>query len=336
MDMDEGKKQLTEAQKRRKRVNLYKKIIIIFIIALIILPTLLCIILFVKMNGYKDQVNDLKNSFDEFVEAYESGKDKISDNGNAGIKPSKSENGETSTSVRPDENGNNESLDGKQQVSEESRLIEQALKEGRRVVYLTFDDGPCANTGNLLDVLDSYGVKATFFVNGHQGYEDYLKRIVNEGHTLALHTYSHDYSIVYADRDSFADEIETLQDYLYNTTGVRPVIFRFPGGSSTSKATAELKVELLDYLNEKNLTYFDWNVSSGDGANGLTSQDVYNNVINGIHTKDISVVLMHDATYRESTFEAVPEIIKTLQAENALILPISTDTEPIHHTLNIQ
>ena len=185
----------------------------------------------------------------------------------------------------------------------------------------------------MLDVLAEHNVKATFFVNGYEGYEEALNRIVNEGHTLALHTYTHDYAHVYESVESFSQEVESLQDYLEKVTGTRPYIFRFPGGSSNSQAPLPIS-QYIDYLNKNNLVFFDWNVSSGDGEDGLSRKQVYDNVMKGIAGQDVSVVLMHDATYRMTTFEAVPDIIEKLQEQNALILPITADTQPVHHNVN--
>ena len=339
LHMNEVKSELTEQQRRRKRINLYKKIIIITIILIILLPTLLCVILFYRLNSLQKDFSELKaqiKASEQVAQAEPSSKStgqSVSLNNNetspAPVKPTESKKAtedETVLETEPTESAMDDSEDVRQQVAD-------ALEEGRKVVYLTFDDGPCENTENLLDVLDSYDVKATFFVNGHQGFDEALCRIVNEGHTLALHTYTHEYEHVYKDVESFREEIVTLQDYLEDTTGFRPNIFRFPGGSSNSMTLVPVSV-YIDYLYENNLVYFDWNVSSGDGGPDLSATQVYNNVMNGIAKNDVSVVLMHDATYRMTTFEAVPMIIESLQEMDALILPITDDTEPVHHNVN--
>ena len=297
------------------------------IITIILLPTILCVILFCRMNRLQKDFSELKAQLESSVQL-------ASDEESPGKKQS-----QASLNKNPAEPESSDTADAETQPAvteaetDAQTTVEEALKQGRKVVYLTFDDGPSDNTDALLDVLAEHNVKATFFVNGHEGYEEALNRIVNEGHTLALHTYTHDYAHVYESVESFAQEVESLQDYLEKTTGVRPHIFRFPGGSSNSQAPLPIS-QYIDYLNKNNLVYFDWNVSSGDGGDGLSRKQVYDNVMKGISGQDISVVLMHDATYRMTTFEAVPDIIEKLQEQNALILPITADTQPVHHNVN--
>lgn len=324
--MNGDNEELSEAARRRKRINLYKRIIIIAIITIILLPTILCIILFCRMNRLQKDFSELKASLEATAQfAANDAPDKKQGQASLNKKPE-----EKATDV--EETTPSETVQAEPETDVQD-VVEEALKQGRKVVYLTFDDGPSDNTEALLDVLAEHNVKATFFVNGHEGYEKALNRIVSEGHTLALHTYTHDYAHVYESVDSFAEEIETLQDYLESTTGVRPNIFRFPGGSSNSQAPLPIS-QYIDYLNKNNLVFFDWNVSSGDGGDGLSRKQVYDNVMKGIAGQDVSVVLMHDATYRMTTFEAVPDIIEKLQEQNALILPITADTQPVHHNVN--
>ena len=335
--MNEDKGEISEAERRRKRVKLYKRIIVIAIITIILLPTILCIILFCRMNHMQKEFSELRARIETAsMLAEEESNDKASDDrkGQTSLNKNPSENTKETQSVQPETESvqpETETTQPETQAGED--IVEEALSEGRKVVYLTFDDGPSGNTEALLDVLAEHNVKATFFVNGHEGYENALNRIVKEGHTLALHTYTHDYAHVYESVDSFAQEVESLQDYLESTTGVRPLIFRFPGGSSNSKAQLPIS-DYIAYLNKHNMVYFDWNVSSGDGGDGLSSRQVYDNVMKGIAGQDVSVVLMHDATYRMTTFEAVPDIIEKLQEQNALILPITADTQPVHHNVN--
>ena len=206
--------------------------------------------------------------------------------------------------------------------------------EGMTKVCLTFDDGPSVYTDDILDVLDKYGVKATFFVNGKEGYDEQYRRIVAEGHTMGMHSYSHDYSKVYADLDSFADDLYTLQTYLYELTGVQCDLYRFPGGSSNNASRVDMK-RFIQYLNAKEIRYFDWNVSGGDATGGYISADMISwNVLNGIKKADADtyVVLLHDASGKSTTVEALPLIIEKIQAmDNTVILPITDETDAIQH-----
>ncbi len=204
---------------------------------------------------------------------------------------------------------------------------------GIRRVYLTFDDGPSSNTDKILDILDEYGVKATFFVVGKDGYySEQYKRIAEDGHTLAMHSYSHVYRDIYRSVDAYAQDLSKLHDYLYELTGVDCNIVRFPGGSSNTISDIDMR-EFAAYLDEQGMVYFDWNVSSGDAARGYVSaQQIENNVLDNVNKYNNAVVLFHDAGNKDTTVEALPHIIETiLESENTVILPISADTVPVQH-----
>lgn len=203
---------------------------------------------------------------------------------------------------------------------------------GIRRVYLTFDDGPSANTDRILDILNQYGVKATFFVVAKQGYTDQYRRIVEDGHTLAMHSYSHKYSEIYASLDAYKEDLTKLHDFLYELTGEDCRIVRFPGGSSNTISHVDMW-ELIDYLNEENLVYYDWNVSSGDATGGRKSiAQIKKNVLDHIDQYSNAVVLFHDASGKDSTVDALPEIIEEiLESDNTVLLPISEDTVSVQH-----
>jgi peptidoglycan/xylan/chitin deacetylase (PgdA/CDA1 family) len=204
--------------------------------------------------------------------------------------------------------------------------------DGMKRIYLTFDDGPSSNTDKILDILDSYGIKATFFVVGKSGYDEQYKRIVSEGHTLAMHSYSHKYSEIYQSLDTYKADLLKLHDFLYELTGVDSKIVRFPGGSSNTISKVDMG-ELISYLDEQDMIYFDWNVSSQDASSVTKStQDIADNVINGLGKFNNSVVLFHDASNKDTTVEALPIIIdKVLESEDSVFLPISDDTVLVQH-----
>ena len=342
------------AAQRRKRINMYKKIIVWTIVALIVLPTILCIFLFIKVGRLSDEISDLRKEISVSVETEQERPEQtapsvsdisVNDKSTEAQTDEKvtEEETEPATEATEEEPTQEATEEPPETVTETTALpsasgevaeqIEAALKDGRKVVYLTFDDGPGANTDRLLDALAKYNVKATFFINGHTGYETSIMRIIQEGHSLGMHTYTHDYDYVYGSLEQFKEEVLLLKDYIIKTTGFTPYLFRFPGGSSNSLTKIHIST-FINYLNAENYIYYDWNVSSGDGAPGLTATQVYDNVMNGINKNSISVVLMHDSVYKESTLEAVPLIIEKLQAMNALILPITADTTPVHHHVN--
>lgn len=203
---------------------------------------------------------------------------------------------------------------------------------GIRRVYLTFDDGPSANTDRILDILAQYGVKATFFVVGKEGYTDQYRRIVEDGHTLAMHSYSHRYNEVYASLDSYKADLTKLHDYLYELTGEDCRLVRFPGGSSNTVSKVSMW-DLIDYLESEDMVYFDWNVSSGDSTGGKKSVDqLTNNVLENIGKYNNAVVLFHDAAGKTTTVDALAGIIeKILESDNTVLLPISEDTVKVQH-----
>ncbi len=200
-------------------------------------------------------------------------------------------------------------------------------------VYLTFDDGPSKNTDRILDILDDYGVKATFFVVGKTDDESKaaMQRIVSEGHTIGMHSYSHVYSEIYSSPDAFAADFTKIQNLIYDVTGVDCFYYRFPGGSSNRVSNTDMS-EFIKYLNSQGVTYFDWNVANGDATSqAYTTDDLIENVMSDVVKYKTSVVLMHDAANRDKTVESLPTLIEDLQAKGALLLPISKDTTVIQH-----
>lgn len=200
-------------------------------------------------------------------------------------------------------------------------------------VYLTFDDGPSENTNEILDILDDYGVKATFFVVGkpEEEYKGIYQRIVNEGHTIGMHSYSHKYSEIYSSLDAFKNDFEQIQNLIYDTTGVESVYYRFPGGSSNKVSNIDMS-QYIQYVNDQGVKYFDWNVSSGDATSlAYTPDDLVENVMNDVVKYKTSVVLMHDTEVKDATVQALPKLIEELQKAGALILPIDGETTVIQH-----
>ncbi len=200
-------------------------------------------------------------------------------------------------------------------------------------VYLTFDDGPSENTEAILDVLAQYGVKATFFVVGSEkeGTTEILQRIVAEGHTLGMHSYAHKYSEIYSSLDAFEADFIKESEYVTTATGVKPLFYRFPGGSNNQISNTDMG-QFISYLNEQNITYFDWNVSGGDATNAAyTSQEIVDNVQRDVVKYKTSVVLLHDADDKDQTVEALGPLIEALLQMNAEILPIDENTTVVHY-----
>jgi peptidoglycan/xylan/chitin deacetylase (PgdA/CDA1 family) len=207
----------------------------------------------------------------------------------------------------------------------------KAGKYEDKKIYLTFDDGPSMFTDDILDILAEYKVKATFFVVGKTDNESkkLYKRIVEEGHTLGMHSYSHQYSKIYNSVEDFEKDFTKLWKLLYDTTGYKPSIFRFPGGSDNMVNKNGMD-DFIRYLNDSDIVYFDWNVLNGDATGATYTEDqLIKNVLDGVAIKDNSIVLMHDSQTKKATVDSLPGLIDRLISEGAQILPLDKDVIPI-------
>lgn len=208
--------------------------------------------------------------------------------------------------------------------------------DDKRVVYLTFDDGPSSNTARILEILKEYDVKATFFINGKQSEELRLliTQMYAEGHSVGMHSYSHKYSEVYSSPENFSEDFKLIEHLIFAQTGEHPKLYRFPGGSSNSVSKGRIG-EFIDVLKKNNVEYVDWNISSKDatGTTALNSSVIADNVVNDFLNTDYqtNVVLMHDTDLRDTTVEALPDIIKRLRSEGAVLSNITDDTPKVHH-----
>lgn len=163
-------------------------------------------------------------------------------------------------------------------------------------------------------------------------YKEMYQRIVEEGHTLGMHSYSHKYDEIYASEEAFEEDLSRLQDFLYDTTGVWSHFYRFPGGSSNQVSTVDMS-ELAAYMQQQDIYYLDWNVSSGDATGKkVKAQTLVDNVLTGVGKHQTAVVLLHDAANKNTTVEALPAIIEGIQAmDDTVLLPVSDDMEFVQH-----
>lgn len=196
-------------------------------------------------------------------------------------------------------------------------------------IYLTFDDGPSIYTEKLLNILKDEGVLATFFVTG-SGSDYIIKREYNEGHTVALHTNSHNYGYIYSSTDNYFNDLSSIQNRVYNITGVKSNIIRFPGGSNNTVSNSysyNIMSTLRSMVIEKGYTYFDWNVSSRDAGGCYTSSCVYDSVVNSLYRNRNNVVLIHDT--KGFSVDAVRDIIRYGKDNGYVFLPITSSTYPV-------
>lgn len=233
-----------------------------------------------------------------------------------------------------DKFGNETSID--RTVTVEAVKQTATTSSGNKVVYLTFDDGPGAHTQQLLDILDKYNVKVTFFVtNVNSGYENMIAKEAAAGHTVAIHSASHDYKKIYSSVDAYFADLNEMSDIIYAQTGQRPKLIRFPGGSSNTvslKYCSGIMTTLTRAVTDQGYKYFDWNVSSGDAGGTTSTEEVYQNVVNGMKSHNVSVVLQHDI--KGFSVNAVERIIQWGLANGYTFLPLTTSTEDVHHGVN--
>ena len=207
------------------------------------------------------------------------------------------------------------------------------LPSGTKTIYLTFDDGPSANTARLLQILAKYNVKATFFVVGY-GYENMIGEEYRAGHSIAVHSLTHDYRTIYASEAAYFADLEAMNEIVRRQTGQTTSLIRFPGGSSNSVSSFNpgIMTRLTAAVTEAGYTYFDWNVSSGDAGQTTSADVVYQNVVNGIAGKTSAVVLQHDS--KSYSVDAVERIIIWGLDNGYTFLPLTASSPTCHHHVN--
>lgn len=203
-----------------------------------------------------------------------------------------------------------------------------------KIVYLTFDDGPSYNTPEVLKILDRYKIKATFFVTGHDpsSYE-YIKQAKEAGHTIGLHTYTHDYANIYSSTNAYFQDLDKISSLVEELTGTKANVIRFPGGSSNTISenySKDIMPSLIQGVLERGYQYFDWNVTSGD-ASGINVDASY--IISQSCTEDANQInlLFHDAAGKETTVQALPTIIEYYLDRGYSFYPISQESFIVHH-----
>lgn len=204
-----------------------------------------------------------------------------------------------------------------------------------KVVYLTFDDGPSENTQKVLDILEQYDAKATFFITGsNEECRPLIKKAYEAGHTIGLHTYSHDYADVYSSVDAYFEDLDKVGKVAEEQIGYVPCFIRFPGGSSNAvskKYTQGIMTELTSLVQEKGYQYYDWNVDSGDGAGQGVEELKSNSMTDQFHHV---VLLFHDSQSKDNTVEALPAVIEYYKNLGYEFRAIDRESFAPHHSVN--
>ena len=243
------------------------------------------------------------------------------------------------TETKPNENKATENKTQTNKINENKTTESKTTTTNEKsIAYLTFDDGPSSITHSVLDILKKYNVKATFFVINSGNYNKAtLQREVNEGHTIGLHAYDHNYAIAYKDDNSYLDGIDKLRAKVKADTGFDSHYIRFPGGSSNTiskRYSKGIMSRITKTAKQRGYKYYDWNVDDDDAGRARTADDCYNNVIKELRPNRSNIVLMHDFGTNKKILEALPRIIEYCQKNGYTMLPIDDNTPEIHHGIS--
>ena len=202
-------------------------------------------------------------------------------------------------------------------------------------IYLTFDDGPSYLTNDILNILEEENVKATFFVTSAN---EYTKRAFDNGHALALHSATHDYSYIYSSAENYFNDLNNISNKVNSVIGIKPKIIRFPGGSS-NVISRNYNVGIMSYLTmevvNRGYSYFDWNIDSNDaGSDIYNSDNIYYNVVNNLSHDKTNIVLMHDSSTHSATANALRNIISYGKEYGYTFKVITEDTPAVVHKVN--
>ncbi|MBR0087891.1 MAG: polysaccharide deacetylase family protein [Lachnospiraceae bacterium] len=200
----------------------------------------------------------------------------------------------------------------------------------RKAVYLTFDDGPSAETTPyVLDVLDQYGVKACFFVTYQPHLENLYREIVNRGHSIGIHTASHRYDQIYASFDNWYNDYMAAFNYVIQVTGYTPNLYRFPGGSNQTYSSGEVKAQIIAWLHSHGVEYFDWNVSTEDAVGNKTPQQALEMAMSQFTYRKLPVILMHDGQNQAVTATMLPALIENIRSLGYTFMRLDATVPPI-------
>ncbi len=312
------------------KANRKNIIITILSVAVVVLTVLLVVVAF-HFKEIKANDADIMNSFSNIQNELSQKNDEISEQNSIHESEKEELNRKISDLNRQ------VSLKRKQQAeSAAAALPNPSPESGGKTIYLTFDDGPSPNTPRIISILNSYGIKATFFVK-NTSYNGYMKDIVDNGNVIALHSYTHDYKRIYSSDEAFYQDLQDISDLVYLQTGVRSNIMRFPGGGSNTvskKYSPGIMTRLTQGVADRGYIYYDWNCSSGDAIKNTVPKDTIVANCKRVPAAKNVIVLLHDTDAKSTTVEALPEIIEYYQSCGYTFSTITADTPPVHHKVN--
>lgn len=304
-------------RKKSKKANV--KIIVTFVILLLLLFVEASIVYIERLNTEQVEAEEIQEDTQE-VETGSEKLEELPEEENIGLEEAMEDELDESEEIahnidyEKEEPIQEDNLDLPDKVKDKDVKEQMAeLDKGKKIAYLTFDDGPSRYvTPEILDILDSYNIKATFFVLGKQAEKnpDILKRIYEEGHSIGNHTYSHNYSFIYKNVNNFLYELEKTEEVFKNILGedFETNLIRFPGGSFGTK-----KAPFRSFVLEKGYNYIDWNSLNGDAeGHYIPAKKLVNRFKSTFSNQPVLVILMHDIDAKRTTVEALPAIIDFL------------------------
>lgn len=192
----------------------------------------------------------------------------------------------------------------------------ETKKPAEKVAYLSFDDGPSEITPIILDTLKKKNVPATFFLVGNEitpEREEIVKRELEEGHRIGVHTFSHKKDELYCNEETFFEDFNMCRNRIQEVTGVAPTLHRFPWGSSNGYV-CPIVDDLIKKLKEQNVMSFDWNVSGEDSVGThVPGAVIYQNVAKDLEKHDQPIILLHDSNTMKNTAAVLGEIIDLIK-----------------------
>lgn len=229
------------------------------------------------------------------------------------IETNENEYEDTSINAKSDKEDNSNTF--KDEETKEAEVDGESIEKPieRKVAYLTFDDGPTTKiTPQILDILDDYNIKATFFVIGSlaEVNQDVLKDVDMRGHIIGNHTYSHDYKLIYSSVDALMKDIDKADEVLESILpNYKRGLFRFPMGSFK-------KYQFVEAVKNKGYKHYDWNALNGDAeALNVPANKLISNVKKTVCGKNKVIILMHDAQTKQTTVDSLSRVIDYLLEE---------------------
>ena len=286
-------------------------------------------------SAYQDKIADgIAKAIKEFLSSDSS--DESSEESSS--VPSESSSSESSQESSSDESESpsgepESSSDGSSESTPESgpKTTSGEPSPDEKVVYITIDDGPTTGTPKLLNILDQYDAKATWFVTAQfmegSALEDMIKQIHDSGHAVGVHTFSHQYKKIYQSVDAYMEDYNKMNKIIESATGESSNLFRFPGGSNAGY-NKKIRRQLLDHVKEEGLVYYDWNAFTGD-TDGLSRSEMISKAVKECSYNNKAILLMHDVPGKDTVIDALPDILQALKDKGYEFRALDTDVVPI-------